>query len=73
MEIKMDPALLDMLVCPVTHSKLRLEGDHLVSEVGGLRYPIKDGLPVLLPDAAELPQGIATLEEFKAKFVPRKS
>ena len=63
----MDQALLEILVCPVTHSKLRREGDFLVSDAGGLRYPIKEGLPVLLPEAAELPPG-ATLEELRTKY-----
>lgn len=67
----MDPALLDMLVCPITHSKLRLEGDHLVSEVGPVKYPIKDGLPVLLPDAATLPEGM-TIEQLKARASPAR-
>ncbi|MEI8195283.1 MAG: Trm112 family protein [Phycisphaerae bacterium] len=61
----MDAALLDLLVCPVTHSQLRLEGEELVATVGGLRYPIRAGIPVLLPSEAKLPPGVATLEEFK--------
>ena len=65
----MDAELLELLVCPVTHSKLRQEGDFLVSEVGGLRYPIRDGIPILLVQEAELPAGISSLEEFKRKFV----
>ena len=48
----MDQALLEILVCPITRSRLRVEGDFLVAEVGGRRYPIRDGLPVLLPEAA---------------------
>jgi uncharacterized protein len=68
----MDPTLLDILVCPLTRSKLRLEGDAnngtLVAEVGGLRYPIRDGIPVLLVTEAQLPPGISSLEEFKSKF-----
>ena len=59
-------SLLDLVVCPVTHSRLRQEGDFLVAEKGGLRYPIKDGLPVLLPDAAEIPAPYHSLAEFKA-------
>ncbi len=51
----MDQALLAILVCPITHSRLRQEGDFLISETGGLKYPIKDGLPILLPDAAQHP------------------
>lgn len=62
-----DPKLLEILVCPLTRSKLRQEDNELVGEVGGLRYPIRDGIPVLLVDEATLPQGIATLDEFKQK------
>jgi uncharacterized protein YbaR (Trm112 family) len=67
--MSLDPDLLATLVCPVTRSPLRQEGDELVSEVGGLRYPIRDGITILLPDEAKLPEGIATLAEFKAKYV----
>ena len=62
----MDATLVEKLVCPVTHSKLRLEGDYLVSEIGGLKYPIVDGIPGLRPDQAILPDGCQSLEEFKA-------
>ncbi len=62
----MDEALLELVVCPITHSRLKLEGEELVSEVGGVRYPIKEGLPVLLPDAAVLPAGV-TVEELREK------
>ncbi len=64
----LDPELLEILVCPLTRSRLRQEGDYLVAEVGGLRYPIRDGIPVLLIDQAELPVGITSLEEFRKKF-----
>ena len=64
----MNPALLEILRCPVTGSRLRLEGEALVSNVGSLRYPITDGIPQLLPQCAGLPPGVATLEEFKRKF-----
>ncbi len=64
----LDSELLEILVCPLTRSRLRLEGDFLVGEVGGLRYPIRDGIPVLLIDQAELPAGISSLEEFRRKY-----
>ncbi|MGC8539783.1 MAG: Trm112 family protein [Phycisphaerae bacterium] len=64
----LDSELLEILVCPLTRSRLRLEGDFLVGEVGGLRYPIRDGIPVLLIDQAELPPGISSLEEFRRKY-----
>ncbi len=63
-----DAELLKILVCPLTRSPLKQEGDYLVSAVGGLRYPIRDGIPVLLIDQAEMPPGIAGLDEFKKKF-----
>ncbi|MGF1633871.1 MAG: Trm112 family protein [Phycisphaerae bacterium] len=59
---------LRMLRCPLTLSPLRHEGDELIAETGGLRYPIRDGIPVMLPEEATLPQGVASLEEFRSKF-----
>ncbi len=63
-----DAELLAILVCPVTRSPLRVDGESLVAEVGGLRYPIRDGIPVLLADEAELPDGVETLDAFKEKY-----
>ena len=63
-----DPQLLDILVCPLTRSKLRHEADYLIAEVGGLAYPIRNGIPVLLIDQAKLPEGIDSLDAFKTKF-----
>jgi len=65
------PSVLALLRCPLTRSTLRQEGDTLVSdqpEGAGLRYPIRDGIPVLLMDQAELPDGVESLEAFKAKY-----
>jgi uncharacterized protein len=47
-----DPDLLALLVCPATRTALRLEGEELVSDEAGLAYPIRDGVPVLLIEAA---------------------
>ncbi len=62
------PELLELLVCPLTRSKLQQDGDELVAEVGGLRYPIRDGIPVMLVEEAKLPEGVADLSEFRQKF-----
>jgi uncharacterized protein YbaR (Trm112 family) len=62
------PDLLAILRCPLTLSPLRQEGDFLVAEVGGLRYPVRDGLPVMLVEEAQLPPGYESLESFKSKF-----
>lgn len=66
----LSPDILAVLRCPLTRSPLRLEGDWLVAEQpqgAGLRYPIKDSIPVLLMDEATLPEGIDSLDAFKAK------
>ena len=65
-----DPELLQMLVCPITRSPLRQDGDELVAETGGLRYPIRDGIPVLLPDEGILPEGFNSLDDFKKQHAP---
>lgn len=65
-----DTELLGLLRCPLTRSPLKLEGDppYLTAAVGGLRYPIREGIPVMLPEEAKLPEGISSLDEFKSKF-----
>ena len=63
-----DPNLLSMLRCPLTLSRLRQEGDYLVAEVGGLSYPVRDGIPVMLIEEAKLPSGIGTIDEFKQRY-----
>ncbi len=65
---KIDPELLTILRCPLTRSRLRQEGDFLIAEVGGLAYPVRDGIPVMLVEEARLPSGIASLDEFKQRF-----
>jgi uncharacterized protein YbaR (Trm112 family) len=51
---KVDPKLLEILVCPVTKGTLRYDADagELVSEAAGLAYPIRDGIPIMLVDEA---------------------
>lgn len=62
------PNLLNILRCPLTRSPLKLEGDVLVAERGGLRYPIRNGIPVLLVEEAELPAGVGSLDELKKQL-----
>lgn len=52
-----DPELLKILACPVCKSEVKLEGERLVCQnvQCRLRYPIRDGIPVMLVDEAEKP------------------
>ncbi len=51
---EIDPKLLEILVCPVTKVPLRYDAEkqELLSDQAGLAYPIRDGIPVMLPDEA---------------------
>ena len=53
-ERRLDPKLLEILVCPLTKSSLDydVERQELISRAAGLAYPIRDGIPVMLPDEA---------------------
>ena len=49
-----DPKLLEILVCPVTKEPLRYDAEkqELISERARLAFPIRDGIPIMLPDEA---------------------
>ena len=51
-----DPALLALLVCPLTRTPLRWDAARglLVSDAAGVGYPVRDGVPVLLVEAAKV-------------------
>jgi len=50
----LDMALLDLLVCPVTHETLHYdrERQELISKGANLAFPIRDGIPILLAEEA---------------------
>ena len=57
--LKVDPKLLEILVCPVTKTNLEYHADkqELVSRAAGLAFPIRNGVPILLlQEARKLPQ-----------------
>ena len=49
-----DPKLLEILVCPLSKGPLIYDRarQELISKKAGLAYPIRDGIPVMLPDEA---------------------
>ncbi|WP_421693120.1 Trm112 family protein [Aestuariivirga sp.] len=53
-DIRTDPRLLELLVCPVTKTRLQYDAERqeLISRAAGLAYPIRDGIPIMLPDEA---------------------
>ena len=55
--MKLDPALLEILVCPDCKSELRVDeaASELVCTGCGLAYPVRDDIPVLLVDEARKP------------------
>lgn len=51
---RIDPRLLEILVCPLTKRPLRYDAEtqELISDAAGLAYPIRDGIPIMLADEA---------------------
>jgi len=51
---KVDPKLLDILVCPLTKGPLDYDAERqeLISRQARLAYPIRDGIPIMLPEEA---------------------
>ncbi len=60
-ERKVDPKLLEILVCPLTKGPLSYdaEAQELISEQAQLAYPIRDGIPIMLIDEARPLDGAA--------------
>jgi uncharacterized protein YbaR (Trm112 family) len=56
--MKLDPALLDLIVCPDCRGALAVddEASELVCTACGLAYPVRDHIPVLLVDEARRPE-----------------
>ena len=51
---RIDPKLLELLVCPLTKETLEYDAarQELVSRRAKLAYPIRDGIPIMLPEEA---------------------
>ena len=51
---KADPKLLEILVCPLTRGVLEYDSarQELISRAAHLAYPIRDGIPIMLPEEA---------------------
>lgn len=54
MMTQIDPKLLEILVCPVTKGTLIYDKDaqELISKKAELAFPIRDGIPIMLPEQA---------------------
>ncbi len=51
---RVDPKLLELLVCPLTKERLEYDStrQELISRSAKLAYPIRDGIPIMLPEEA---------------------
>ncbi len=54
-----DPRLLEILVCPVTKGPLVYDpaAGELLSHKAGLAFPVRDGIPIMLPEEARAIEG----------------
>ncbi|MBZ9675262.1 Trm112 family protein [Mesorhizobium sp. ES1-1] len=53
-KVNVDPKLLELLACPLTKGPLAWDAERgeLVSRVAKLAYPVRDGIPIMLPSEA---------------------
>lgn len=67
---KIDPRLLEILVCPMTKGPLEYKADsqELISHRADLVFPIRNGVPLMTPDAA---RPLTEAERAKAKATKR--
>lgn len=56
-EQKVDEKLLEILVCPVDKEPVKQEGDFIVCSACKRKYPIREGIPVMLVDEAVIDDG----------------
>jgi len=73
--VKLDPVLLEILVCPDCKGSLTVDQDHdeLVCDHCGLAYPVRDDIPVMLVDEARRPEKPATSRPTSAAESPAES
>jgi len=66
--VKLDPVLMEILVCPDCKSQLRADeaNEELVCTGCGLIYPVRDDIPVMLVDEARRPDSAAEPGDTKA-------
>ena len=67
--------LLDLLRCPLDpgHTRLEAAADGLVCQRCRLKFPIKEGIPCMLVEEAELPPGCASLNDLPCQRVGASS
>ncbi|HWL96176.1 MAG TPA: Trm112 family protein [Nocardioidaceae bacterium] len=70
--MNLDPALLEILVCPDCRSVLAVdeEASELVCTGCGLAYPVRDDIPVLLVEEARRPAGAAPDDQVTGRQAP---
>ena len=54
--VEIDPKMLELLVCPLTKANLVYDRkkNELISKAARLAYPVRDGIPILLPSEARV-------------------
>jgi uncharacterized protein YbaR (Trm112 family) len=51
-----DKDLLDILACPACRGDVELKDQKICCKSCGRRYPVREGIPIMLVDEAELPE-----------------
>ncbi len=59
--------LLDIITCPLSGEPLEQQGDWLINVKWEIKYPVRQGIPIMLIDQAQLPEGV-TIDQLKKKI-----
>ena len=51
-----DQELLSILACPICKKGVRQEGEKIICDKCGRKYPIRDDIPIMLVEEAERPE-----------------
>jgi uncharacterized protein len=70
--VKLDPVLLEILVCPDCKGSLTVDqdNDELICNGCGLIYPVRDDIPIMLVDEARRPDGTTAGSSTDSEAVP---
>jgi len=60
--------IIESLRCPIGKAELKQDGDFLICSLCGVKFPVRDNIPVLMTDEAIMPEGIKDISGLKCSL-----
>lgn len=64
--------ILEIIRCPLGKAELTLEDEFLICSMCGVKFPVRNGILVLLIDEAELPDAINNINKLNCQIIKNK-